>query len=47
MRYAGESSTYTGRFNLNSAGKFQVQILAMDPPNANFGMVEKSIVVAP
>lgn len=42
---AGEKNTFTGKLPLKDTGKFDLQILAMDAANANFGMAEKSIVV--
>ncbi len=47
LEYAGESSTYRGTLPLESAGSYELEVLAMDPANANFGIVAKRISVHP
>ncbi len=43
--YAGESSTYQGDLPLEAAGEYQLEVLAMDAANANFGIVSRPLVV--
>ncbi|MDA1184622.1 MAG: hypothetical protein O2930_08260 [Acidobacteria bacterium] len=41
LAYAGETSIYVGRITVPAEDGLSLQILAMDPPAANFGMVER------
>lgn len=45
LRYAGEKSTFTGRVPLSTAGPIELEVLAMDPANANFGMVRRVVTI--
>lgn len=40
LRYAGKVSTFDGQLTITSAGQWEVEVLAMDPSNANFGRAE-------
>lgn len=41
LAYAGETSVYEGRIMVPAEDGLSLQILAIDPPTANFGMVER------
>lgn len=47
LRYAGIVSVFKGDLTLPGPGAMVVEVLAMDPPNANFGQVQHIFVVAP
>ena len=47
LQYAGQQNTYAGSVAVGAAGKAELQILALDPPNANFGIFRQNITVAP
>ncbi|HUO85248.1 MAG TPA: hypothetical protein VM534_09055 [Thermoanaerobaculia bacterium] len=38
MRYAGETSLFEGTIGLPAAGRFELQVIASEPAEANFGM---------
>ena len=45
LKYAGVSSTFGGRVTLKSPGPYELEVLAMDAANANFGSVRRSVTV--
>jgi hypothetical protein len=45
LEYAGETSTYAGTVNLASAGAYTLEVLAMQPEEANLGHVERPLTV--
>ncbi|RMG44161.1 MAG: hypothetical protein D6723_19675 [Acidobacteria bacterium] len=47
LRYAGRMSTYEGRLTPTQAGTFDLEVLAMDPSRANFGMATRPLTVKP
>jgi hypothetical protein len=47
LQYAGETSTFAGKIQLTTAGTFEVEVLAMDPANANFGLDRRQLEVTP
>jgi len=47
LHYAGIVSTFKGELILPGPGMIVVEVLAMDPPNANFGQVQRTFTVAP
>jgi len=47
LRYAGIVSVFKGELTLPGPGTIVVEVLAMDPPNANFGQVQRTFTVSP
>ena len=47
LRYAGTSSTFSGQLTFKMSGPFELEVLASDPINANFGMIRRKLHVAP
>ncbi|MFQ5664517.1 MAG: hypothetical protein ACE5HL_11885 [Terriglobia bacterium] len=47
LRYAGEISTFTRRLRLTTPGPIELEVVAMDPANANFGRVRRTLTVVP
>ena len=47
LRYAGTSSTFSGRLTFKMAGPFELEVIAADPINANFGVIRRKLNVAP
>jgi hypothetical protein len=47
MTYAGVQNTFHGDVPVTSAGAVELQVLAMDPANANFGMTREAVSVVP
>ncbi len=47
MTYAGVQNTFHGDVTVASAGAVELQVLAMDPPNANFGMTREAVTFVP
>jgi hypothetical protein len=47
MRYAGVQNTYTGAVPTAVPGRIELQILAMDPVNANFGLTREDLTIIP
>jgi hypothetical protein len=47
LSYAGKKSTFAGQLSLPKAGSFELEVLAMEPTNANFGMVRRTVTVNP
>lgn len=43
--YTGEQSTYEGELPLIAGGQLELQVLAMDATNANFGLVRHELMV--
>ena len=47
LKFSGEVSHYVGSLKALHPGRFTLQVLAMDPGNANFGSVSEKITVKP
>jgi len=47
LRYTGKISTFDGQLTVSSGGEFELEVLAMDPSNANFGKAEQKLRVSP
>lgn len=47
MTYAGVQNTFHGDVPLTSVGAVELQVLAMDPANANFGMTREAVSIIP
>jgi hypothetical protein len=47
MHYAGEQNTYTGTVSAAEPGRLELQVLAMDPADANFGIYRQDLTIAP
>jgi len=47
MKYAGVQNTYLGTVPVGTAGQVELQILAMDPVNANFGLTHEDVTIIP
>lgn len=47
LSYAGKKSTFAGQVVLDSKGPAELEVLAMDPSNANFGLARRTVVVGP
>ena len=47
MQYAGVVNTYSGSVPVTAAGQVELQILAMDPVNANFGLTREDLTIIP
>lgn len=47
LTYAGEQSTFAGRLRLPSAGPAELQVVASDAANANFGIARRSLLTSP
>jgi hypothetical protein len=45
LHYAGQQNTYAGTVPIGAAGKAELDILALDPPNANFGIFRQDLNV--
>jgi hypothetical protein len=45
LHYAGQQNTYEGAVPISAAGKMELDILALDPPNANFGIFRQDMTV--
>lgn len=45
MHYAGEKSMFEGTFDAVPPGKWKLQVIGMDPKNANFGMDAMTVIV--
>lgn len=45
LGYAGKQSTFVGQVPLATVGQVELHVLAMDPANANFGMVRRNLTV--
>src|SRR6202049_5000550 len=47
MQYAGVQNTYSGNIPAKAAGQVELQVLAMDPVNANFGLTREDLTIIP
>jgi hypothetical protein len=47
MQYAGVQNTFKGDVPVTSPGQVELQVLAMDPPNANFGLTQQDLTIVP
>lgn len=47
MQYAGVQNTFTAKVSVIAAGPIELQVLAMDPGNANFGLNQQDFTVLP
>ena len=47
LSYAGKQSTFAGQLSLPKAGSFELQVLAMEPANANFGIIRRNVTITP
>jgi hypothetical protein len=45
LHYAGQQNTFAGTVPIGAAGKTELDILALDPPNANFGIFRQDLNV--
>ncbi len=46
LGYAGVESTYSGELRMPFSGSYTLEVLAMEPRNANFGRAERALTVA-
>ena len=47
LQYAGKVSTFDGQLTISGAGQLEVEVLAMDSFNANFGRTGHKFSVSP
>jgi hypothetical protein len=47
MTYAGVQNTFHAEVSPSAAGPFELQVLALDPGSANFGMTRESVALVP
>jgi hypothetical protein len=47
MQYAGVQNTYSGNVPVTAAGQVELQVLALDPVNANFGLTREDLTIIP
>ena len=47
MQYAGVVNTFKGDVPVTSPGQIELQLLAMDPENANFGLTKRNLTIVP
>lgn len=47
LPFAGERSTFAAKVPLNAAGPVELQVIAMDAANANFGWMRQNLSVTP
>ena len=47
LAYAGVQNTYAGTISLPTPGQVELQVLAMDPINANFGLTRQDLTIIP
>jgi hypothetical protein len=45
LDFAGQTSTYEGALEAPSGGRWELQVLALDPTRANTGMVRRAVTV--
>lgn len=45
LHYAGQQNTYVGTVPISTTGKVELDILALDPSNANFGIFRQDLTV--
>jgi len=47
MQYAGVQNTFSGSVSVNKPGRVELQVLAMDGANANFGIGRQDLTIVP
>jgi hypothetical protein len=47
MQYAGVQNTFKGDVPVTTPGQIELQVLAMDPANANFGLTRQDLTIVP
>jgi hypothetical protein len=47
MKYAGVQNTYAGNVSVTSPGRIELQVLALEPVNANFGLTRQDLTILP
>jgi hypothetical protein len=47
MQYAGVQNTFKGDVPVTVPGQVELEVLAMDPPNANFGINRQDLTIVP
>jgi hypothetical protein len=47
MQYAGVQNTFKGDVPVTAPGQIELQVLAMDPANANFGLSREGLTIVP
>jgi hypothetical protein len=47
LQYAGKISTFDGQLTISGVGQLEVEVLAMDSLNANFGRAGQKVSVSP
>jgi len=47
MQYAGVQNTFSGSVSVNKPGRVELQVLAMDGANANFGIDRQDLTIVP
>ena len=47
LQYAGVQNTFKGDVPVTSPGQIELQVLAMDPDNANFGQMKENLTIIP
>jgi hypothetical protein len=47
MKYAGVQNTYAGNVSVTSPGRIELQVLALEPVNANFGLTRQDLTIIP
>jgi len=47
MQYAGVQNTFKGDVLSSSPGQIELQVLALDPDNANFGLTKENLTLVP
>jgi hypothetical protein len=47
LHYAGQQNTFVGTVPVSAGGKAELDILAMDPDSANFGIFRQDVTVTP
>jgi hypothetical protein len=47
MQYAGVQNTFKGDVPVAAPGQIELQVLALDPDNANFGLTKENLTIVP
>jgi hypothetical protein len=47
MEYAGVVNTFKGEVPVTNPGQMELQVLAMDPENSNFGLTQQNLTIVP
>lgn len=47
MEYAGVQNTFKGDLPVTTPGQVELQVLAMDPENSNFGLMKQNLTIVP